>query len=225
MTEVKGYGSASDVVNVNQQNTDNFLKQMSGYLGQISGSATDPMGAFMQALPGLFGQALGANSQYAQKAQSYADMIAPKAVTAAMNPYSAENALYSSGAAGAAGEAAATVQAGASKDIVGMMTSLFGQLAGGGAGILQAQQGLFGSMLNTQGQLSAPEWWQPTYMETNTGFGDLMGVLGGVAGTALGLGGMGLFGGGGGSLGSGGIGPHGLGYGLSYGGLGRGPWA
>lgn len=175
-------GEASDVTNVNQQNTDNFLRQMSGWMGQISGSATDPMGAFMQALPGLFEQALGANSQYAQKAQSYADMIMPKAVTAAMNPYSEENALYSSGAAGAAGEAAATVQAGASKDIVGMMTSLFGQLAGGGAGILQSQQGLFGNMVNTLGQISAPEWWQPTYMQS--GLGEKAGKLGEAAITA-----------------------------------------
>ncbi len=188
MTEVKPYGSASDVTNVNAANTDNFLKQMSGLIGQISGSATDPMGAFMQALPGLFEQVLGANSQYAQAAQGYANMIMPGAVRAAMTPYSGENALYSSGAAEAAGRSAAEVQAGASRDIVGMMTQLAGQLAGGGAGILQSQQGLFGNLMNTMGQVSAPEWWQPTYMETNTFWGDLAQTGATLVGGALNLG-------------------------------------
>jgi hypothetical protein len=176
VTEVKGYGSASDVKNVNPQ-TDAFMKQIMGLMGGIQESAMDPMGAFMKALPGLFEQAVGANSPYAKAAQDYANAITPGAVKAAITPYNEENAYYSSGAAGAAGKAAAEVQAGAAKDIMAMQTQLAGQLAGAGAGLLQSQQGLFGQLAGVGGSLAAPEYWQPTYVQQNTWLGDLMGYV------------------------------------------------
>jgi hypothetical protein len=179
VTEMKAVGSASDVVNVNASNTDNFMKQIMSMLG--SSSVQDPMAAFTGGLSGLFGQAINGANPYAQAAQNYANAITPTAVNAALTPYNQENAYYSSGAVGSASKAAAEVQAGAAKDIVGMQTNLAGSLAGIFGNLLQSNQQ---NVMGAAAQGAAPEWWQPTYMEQNTGFGDFMGALGPIAGIA-----------------------------------------
>lgn len=185
MTEWNPVGSASDVSNVNALNTNNFLTQLSGLMPQIQGSATDPLAAFSSALPGLFGQAIGLTNPLTQSIQNYASQIMPGTLSASLAPFMNENALYSSGAVDTATRAAGQVQAGAMRDIISGQMGLGGQLAGLGAGLLQGQQGLFGQLMGLQGQMSAPEWYYPTYVEGNTPLGDVLSVGAGLASMAL----------------------------------------
>lgn len=182
MTTMEKIGSASDVTNVNPL-TAGYMTDLSKMIQGLQG-ATDPLNAFMGALPGLFGAAIGGTNPYTQAVQQYMGAITPGAVRGALTPYNEENAFYSSGAVDAATRAAGEIQATGAKDIIGMQTQMGQGLAGYGAGLLGQQTGLLGQLAGYGAGMAAPEWWQPTYMERNTGFGNFMEALGPIAGIA-----------------------------------------
>jgi hypothetical protein len=173
-------GDPSDVANVNP-NTAGYMTDLTKMIQGLQG-ASDPLAAFMGALPNLFGSAINMSNPYTSAVDQYRTAASQSVRENALETWA--NTPYGSGPASAVARAFGEFETGLGKDIIGMQTNLGNSLAGYGANLLNQQTGLLGQLMGYQGQMAAPEWWQPTYMEKNTVFGDIMGALGPIAGIA-----------------------------------------
>ena len=180
MTEIVPVGSADNVQNVNP-NTQPFMADLMKMIQGAQGAA-DPLNAFMGALPNLFGSAMNLSNPYTSAVNDYRTSATQRVRSEAMEPWA--DTPYGSGPANATARAFGEFEAGLGKDIVGMQTGLANSMAGYGASLLGQQSGLLGQLMGYGAGLAAPEWWQPTYMEQNTGFGNVMEALGPLAGIA-----------------------------------------
>jgi hypothetical protein len=180
VTEITPVGSASDVQNVNPY-TQGFMSDLAKQIQGLQG-ASDPLAAFMGALPNLFGSAINMSNPYTQAVNQYRTAATQSVKENAMEPWA--DTPYGSGPSSALARAFGEFETGLGEKILGMQTNLGNSLAGYGAGLLGQQTGLLGQLMGYQSQAAAPEWWQPTYMEKNTPFGDVMGALGPIAGIA-----------------------------------------
>jgi len=180
MTETVPVGSASDVQNVNPY-TNQYMGDIGKMIQGMQG-ATDPLNAFMGALPGLFGAAISGSNPYTDAVNQYRTSASQSVRENALETWA--NTPYGSGPSSAVARAFGEFETGLGKDIVGMQTQLGGSLAGNAASLLGQQSGLLGQLMGYQGQMASPEWWQPTYMQQNTALGNVFEGLGSVASIA-----------------------------------------
>lgn len=204
LTEYTAQGQASDVQDVspysgqawNQlQNSMSFINQQMGQSGVLNPLAA--MQSFGQFAPGLMEMALGATSPYAQAIDRQTQALLPQVTQAALNPF-AGSGFYSTGASGAAMEAAGNVGLAALEKKLAAQTGMAGNLLTSGMGLLgqgygQAGNllgGMFGQTLGSMAQFGAPEYWQPEYVETNTPWGNLFETLSALTGIGANIGKM-----------------------------------
>ena len=193
------------------QNETNFWRQgLQDAMGNI-----DPASGYNFAVglsPELQKLALGATSPLAQANQQLADRLAPQAVGDVMQAYGGQNAIYSGGAAQAAGQAAGNVRAQLMSNTIGAQTNLAGNLMGSvfqtapqnflGAQMGQADLmgGLYSQGFGAIAQYGDPMFQPDAIYDANAGRRELFGTIAGAGlgflagGPAGGFAGAGLFG-------------------------------
>jgi hypothetical protein len=185
----QGYGPGGG------QNIFDFIRS-----GLASSGVMDPnsiLSNFSNAAPGLMEMALGATSPYVKSIDAYTNALIPQAVQAGLSPFSGENAVYSSGAVGAATSAAGNIGLQGQQQKLAAQTGLVGQLLGGGLSALTSgygsTAGLLSGMFSNAADLATPvlqEKQDPltTFLPMAINlFGALTGT-GGITGLITGLG-------------------------------------
>jgi len=180
MTKLEAVGSREDIQNVNPY-TNQYMGDISKLIQGMQG-ATDPLNAFMGALPGLFSAAISGSNPYTDAVNQYRKSASQSVRENALETWA--NTPYGSGPSSAVARAFGEFETGLGKDIVGMQTQLAGGLAGNAASLLGQQSGLLGQLMGYQGQMADPWLYQQQYQEKNTVFGDIMAGLGPALGIA-----------------------------------------
>ena len=177
----QGYGAGGG------QNIFDYIRS-----GLSSSGVLDPtsiLSNFNNAAPGLMEMALGATSPYVQSIDAYTNAMMPKAVNAAITPYSGENAVYSSGAVGAATDAAGTIQLQGQQQKLAAQTQMVSQLLGGGLSALTSgygsTAGLLGGMFNNVADMATPVL-QEQQNPWVTGLSLLINSIGALSGSGVG---------------------------------------
>jgi hypothetical protein len=177
-------GSASDVVNVNQGNSDNvrnMLQQMMSQAGAQMGNlnAVGNMAALQGIAPGIQSLVGQLSGDYIQNANQARDLIMNDTMRAVGNLYSGpQGNINSGGAREAFGQGAASVAANTATQIAGMQSQMGMGLGNAFLGQrgqeYQTQAGLYGQAAGMQQQQDPNEWWQPSYSQGMGGMGGLM---------------------------------------------------
>ena len=195
-------GDASKVQNTNPM-TGQMWDTMSGNTQNLFASLMgfDPASTFA----GAAGQAGQAGQSFMQPYQDQMQGLLNSQISS--NIRGAENMFAGSGQSGAQQSAIARgiaqPIAQASTQMAGMGAQLGGNMLGQRLGLDQmaygGQQGMYGQNLQGMQGYGAPEWWQPSYVQTqqaSSGWDNFMGGLGQVAnigaGVAMGGGQMGM---------------------------------
>jgi len=188
-------GEAMDANQQSLQQLQQLLYGGGGEGGAIRGfqESRDPTAGFNWFLgnaPQFQEVAMGATQPLVQNQMEMANMVAPTAVQDVAAQYGGPaNSYYSGGAANAMLEEAARVRQGALGQALQAQTGLAGNLLG--SALNQAPQAFgqarqqdlgligqaFGAQQGTLGnisQLGAPEWWQPTYVQEQTPWGNFL---------------------------------------------------
>jgi hypothetical protein len=165
-----------------QGNIGNFNAMMGQFGPEANLAALPGIGRGAQALTGdLLGE-------FGGSAMDLARTLGQQAASQVGQQFSNLGAINSGAFASALGRGFAEPLGRAATQIAGMRGQLGGglaqQLLGGRQAAFGAGAGLLGQGLGIRGQLAAPEWWQPAYMETPNTFGNLL--SGGLEGAALG---------------------------------------
>jgi hypothetical protein len=179
-------GNAADVQNVNP-----FSQGMWQQLGNLQGqfAPTNNIANLQGVMPGIQSIVNQLISPVSQNMNETADTLANQAVADVASQYSNMGALNSG--------AALTDMLRKTQDVRGnVMTNIAGLQSQLGGGLLNSLLGQMGGAyqggLQGQMQMAAPEWWQPTYMQSyQPGLLDnLFGAAGAAGGLMTGIGGL-----------------------------------
>jgi hypothetical protein len=180
--KVTKLGSADDVKQVNPL-TGKFWNQLGGMQQQFQGQMGQYSPEMMfQNLAGQSGQLQGLTRDlmggYANRAQETAGLLSNQAMESVANQFGGSNALHSGAALSAMAQGAALPQAQLQQNLAQMESGIGQNLANQFLGAQQQGYGagaqLLGTTMGLQGQLAAPEWWQPSY-HVKEGSGGLFG--------------------------------------------------